>query len=144
MIVGLGYTAEWVGVHKAWLFGSYNYGDTFGFKWHAVPLIVGVNWFLLVYGTGVLLQRTVKSGIIVRLFYGGLLLVLLDFLIEPVAIRDNYWHWTDNVIPIKNYVTWFIVSVIMLFIFEKFRFKKQGLAGPVLVIAQFVFFGLQF
>ncbi len=69
---------------------------------------------------------------------------MLDFLIEPVAIRDDYWHWIDGSIPIKNYITWFLLSVVMLFIFEKFRFKKQGLAGPVLLAAQFVFFVIQF
>lgn len=145
LIVGLGYTAEWIGVHKGWLFGNYGYGDTFGFKWHEVPLIVGVNWFLLIYSTGVLLQRSIKGNIIIRLFYGGLVLTMLDFLIEPVAIRDYYWHWAgDGTIPLKNYITWFVLSVVMLFIFEKFRFKKQSLAGPALLIAQFVFFGLQF
>ncbi len=140
----LGIAAEWIGIHKTWLFGNYTYGNTFGFKWQGVPLIVGINWFILVYSTGVLLQRIKTSNIVARLFYGGLLLTLLDFFIEPVAVRDNYWHWTDGTIPIKNYVTWFVLSVVMLFIFEKFKFKKQGLAGPVLLVAQFVYFVVQF
>ena len=143
LIFGLGYAAEWVGVHKGLIFGNYTYGKTFGFKLHDIPLIVGVNWFILVYSAGTLLQRSAIKNIVVRLFYGGLVLTMLDFLIEPVAIRDDYWHWTNGDIPIKNYVTWFVLSVIMLFIFEKFRFKKQGLAGLVLLIAQFVFFVLQ-
>jgi len=139
-----GMAAEWIGIHKNLLFGNYTYGDTFGFKWQGVPLIVGINWFILVYSTGVLLQRMAVNNIIVRLFYGGLLLTLLDFFIEPVAIRDNYWHWTDGTIPIKNYVTWFGLSVVMLFIFEIFHFKKQGVAGLVLLIAQFVYFVVQY
>lgn len=144
VIFGLGYAAEWVGVHKGIIFGNYAYGKTFGFKLHDIPLIIGINWFILVYSTGVLLQRSAIKNIVIRLFYGGLVLTLLDFLIEPVAIRDDYWHWTNGAIPIKNYITWFVLSVIMLFIFEKFRFKKQGMAGPVLLIAQFVFFVVQF
>lgn len=144
IIFGLGYAAEWVGVHKGSIFGNYSYGKTFGFKLHDIPLIVGVNWFLLVYSTGVLLQRSAIKNIFVKLFYGGLALTMLDFLIEPVAIRDDYWHWTNGDIPLTNYITWFVLSVIMLFIFEKFHFKKQGMAGPVLLVAQFVFFVIQF
>ncbi|MEO8886062.1 MAG: carotenoid biosynthesis protein [Mucilaginibacter sp.] len=145
LIFIIGFAAEWVGVHKAWLFGNYAYGDTLGIKWQGIPLIVGINWFLLTYSTGVLLQRVAVKSLFARLFYGGILLTLLDFLIEPVAIRDHYWHWAGGSdIPLKNYVTWFVLSAIMLFIFEKFRFKKQGLAGPVLLIAQFVYFVFQF
>src|SRR5258708_3871140 len=41
-----GFTAEWIGVHKHWLFGNYYYGKTLGFQLLDVPLIIGLNWFL--------------------------------------------------------------------------------------------------
>src|SRR5687767_437440 len=32
MISIIGFAAEWIGVHKTWLFGSYYYGETLGVK----------------------------------------------------------------------------------------------------------------
>jgi len=142
LIFGIGFIAEWIGVHKSWLFGNYRYGDTLGLKFNDVPLIIGINWFLLVYCAGVLMQRTGVKNNWLRIITGATILVLLDMLIEPVAIRFNYWHWADDVIPIKNYACWFIISGLLLFVFEKFEFKKQSLVGAILLIAQFVFFGV--
>ncbi|HEK19487.1 MULTISPECIES: carotenoid biosynthesis protein [unclassified Mucilaginibacter] len=138
----LGFTAEWLGVHGYWLFGHYSYGKTLGYKVLDIPLLIGVNWFLLVYAAGVCMQYTRLRSRLLRVLLGAALLVLLDWLIEPVAIRFDYWQWLDRGIPLKNYGCWFLVSGMMLFIFEAFKFKKQNLAAPVLLITQFLFFGL--
>jgi putative membrane protein len=144
LILVPGFIAEWIGIHKAWLFGDYVYGDTLGIKVSGVPLIIGANWFLLIYSTGVLMQRARLKSIWLRVITGAIILVLLDVLIEPVAIRFNYWHWADNVIPFKNYICWFLLSGLLLFVFEKFGFKKQSVVGVVLLAAQFVFFAVLF
>jgi len=137
-----GFIGEWLGVHKNWVFGNYNYGKTLGLQLFDIPLTIGINWFLLVYSTGVLMQRLRVRSVFVRTIAGAIILVLLDMLIEPVAIKFDYWHWTNNMIPFNNYAGWFVVSVLMLYVFEQFRFKKQSIVGPVLLITQFVFFGL--
>lgn len=142
LIFALGFMAEWTGIHKGWLFGNYTYGDTLGIKLNGIPLIIGVNWFLLVYSAGVLIQQTRLKNIWLRIVTGAITLVLLDILIEPVAIRFNYWHWDNNIIPVKNYLCWLLLSGILLFVFEKFGFKKQSMVGVVLLAAQFVFFAL--
>ena len=131
---------EWIGVHKNWIFGDYSYGTTLGFKLDAIPIIIGVNWFLLIYSAGVLMQRTRIRSIFFRVIIGAAILVLLDLIIEPVAQHFDYWHWLNNMVPLKNYLSWFLVSAVLLFVFEKFGFKKQGLVAPVLLLVQFVFF----
>jgi len=136
-----GFVGEWLGVHKNWVFGNYSYGKTLGLQLFDIPLTIGVNWFLLIYSSGVLMQRLRIRSPFMRLTAGAFILVLLDLLIEPVAIKFDYWHWANNSIPFNNYLGWFLVSALMLFIFEKFDFKKQGVVGPVLLITQFVFFG---
>lgn len=140
LVFTAGFIAEWIGVHTGWLFGSYTYGKTLGIKIDEIPLMIGVNWFLLIYATGTLMQRSRLKNLISRLLTGAFLLVLLDVLIEPVAIRFNYWHWADHVIPGKNYVCWFLISLALLFVFEKFRFQKQSIVAPILLITQFLFF----
>jgi putative membrane protein len=131
---------EWLGVHKGWIFGNYSYGQTLGIKVDEIPLIIGVNWFLLIYSAGVLMQRTRIKSILIRVIVGAIILGLLDLIIEPVAQHFDYWHWTNNIVPLKNYLCWFGVSAVMLFVFEKFGFRKQGVVAPVFLLVQFVFF----
>jgi len=137
-----GFGLEWLGVHKYWLFGDYDYGKTLGFKLFDIPLTIGVNWFLLVYAAGVTMQHSRLKSTFFRVITGAAILVVLDVLIEPVAIRFDYWHWDNNIIPLKNYICWFFVSAAMLYTFELFKFKKQSRAGMVLLITEFVFFGI--
>ena len=138
----VGFTVEWLGVHKHWLFGDYMYGDTLGFKLSGVPLIIGSNWFLLIYSAGALMQRSRLKNFWARTLIGALLLVVLDMLIEPVAVYFDYWHWANSIIPFKNYACWFAVSLMMLLLFEAFRFKQQSPVPVIFLLTQFAFFGL--
>lgn len=140
LIFVIGFTAELMGVHTGWLFGNYTYGETLGTQLFRIPLMIGVNWFLLIYSTGVLLQRSRIKSNIVRILAGAVILLLLDVLIEPMAIHFDYWHWANNHIPLKNYVCWFGLSAVLLFVFERFKFKAQSIVAPILLITQFVFF----
>ena len=44
----IGFFIEVMGVYSGLLFGEYHYGKTLGFQFLGVPLIIGVNWVLLV------------------------------------------------------------------------------------------------
>jgi putative membrane protein len=142
LIFIIGFMAEFTGVHTGWLFGSYTYGETLGIQLFRIPLMIGINWFLLIYSTGVVLQRSRIKNAVVRILTGAVILVMLDILIEPIATHFDYWHWAGNSIPLKNYVCWFLLSALLLFIFEKFKFKHQSAVPAVLLIMQFVFFGV--
>ncbi len=137
-----GYGIEWTGVHTQHLFGNYYYGETLGIKLSDVPVTIGINWLLLTYATGVLMQRSRLKSMPLRIVTGALLLVLLDILIEPVASHLDYWHWVNDIVPLKNYGCWFLVSCLMLLFFELFHFKKQSIVGPVYLFTQFVFFAV--
>jgi putative membrane protein len=138
----LGFSAEYLGVHKGWLFGNYMYGHTLGRTLLGVPLIIGANWFLLVFSTGALMQKVKIRKRVIRILVGAAILTLLDILIEPVAVKLDYWQWINGTGPLKNYICWFLISVLMLWIFERFRFRRLNWAGPILLIMQFVFFAV--
>ena len=135
-----GFVAEWIGVHTNVLFGEYRYGKTLGIKVAGIPLVMCVNWFLLIYITGVFTQKVRLKNNWVRIVTGAVILVMLDLLIEPIAMRFDYWHWQNNQVPVMNYVCWFLVSFSMLYLFERFEFAKQPWPAPVLLISQFIFF----
>lgn len=140
LIILTGFATEYTGIHRHWPFGDYQYGQTLGWKVWAVPPIIGVNWFLLTYSAGVAMRRSKLMRLTSRIIAGAVLLTLLDVLIEPVAIKLDYWHWTGNHIPINNYISWFVISAIMLGIFEAFGFQKQSRVAAVFLLVQFIFF----
>lgn len=142
IVMLLGFAAEWVGVHKHWLFGSYFYGKTLGFKLDGIPLMIGVNWFLLIYAVGVFIKKVPVKEAWLKIMIGVVILVVLDLLIEPVAIRFDYWHWLSGSIPIKNYVGWAIVSLFLISVFQYFNFRFQNNVAPALLIVQFLFFAV--
>lgn len=140
LIWAAGFCCEYVGVHRGWLFGNYVYGHTLGPKLDNVPLLIGVNWFLLIFSVGSLMQKTKLRKPALRIVCGAAVLTLLDVCIEPVAVKMDYWQWTNGMIPLKNYVCWFLLGLIMLWLFELCRFRRLNYAGPVLLLMQFIFF----
>jgi putative membrane protein len=121
-----GFIIELIGVKSEWIFGKYTYGPALGTQLWDIPLCIGINWFLLIYSTGVFMKISRVRNMLTRVFTG--------------AMRLNYWHWANDTIPYRNYLGWFFVSAILLFLFEKFQFKKQSMVAPVFLITQFVFF----
>jgi putative membrane protein len=144
LVVLFGYGAEWKGVNKHTLFGDYSYGNTLGIKYDDVPLIIGFNWLLTTYAVGVFMRYIIEGYASMRIIGGALLMVFFDMLIEPVAVKFDYWHWhignSQLTAPISNFIDWFFVGLILLTAFELFQFKKQSRVGVVMFAAQVLFF----
>jgi putative membrane protein len=138
-----GFLVEVAGVNWGFLFGSYEYGPVLGWKLWNTPLIIGINWLMLVYCSGVTVQwRFPKAHIFIKTALGALLMVLLDFLIEPVAVHYNFWQWEKAEIPWNNYAGWYLVSFILVGLFFLLSRQKINKVGTVLLILQFIFFGV--
>ena len=135
-----GFFIEVIGVNTGQIFGDYIYGTALGIKLWATPLLIGVNWLILVYSTGVFLETfNFKSKWLFSAFGAGILLGI-DFLIEPVAIRFDYWSWFEGVIPVQNYLGWYIFSYCLFLFFSASNFNKKNKAAVVLLFAQLCFF----
>ena len=135
-----GMLAEWSGVHFGFPFGNYVYGDNLGFKLGGVPILIGINWAMLVLITGTIASRMVDH-LWLKVIIGSTLMVFLDLFIEPNASALDFWHWENNHIPLSNYVGWFFVAALLHLIFQRtikeinFRFSLN------LYLAQLIFFG---
>ena len=44
-----GIVVEVVGTSTGYLFGEYVYGTTLGLSFKNVPLVIGINWFIIIY-----------------------------------------------------------------------------------------------
>ncbi|MEM9671749.1 MAG: carotenoid biosynthesis protein [Bacteroidota bacterium] len=135
----VGFLIEVIGVQTKVIFGSYQYGSTLGYKLWDVPLVIGINWFILSYSFGILCHKMPLPGVL-RGLIGALLMVALDFFIEPVAVFFDFWTWENEKIPIQNYWGWFGVAFVLQLFFVYLPFAKKNPLAPYLLFAQVLFF----
>jgi bisanhydrobacterioruberin hydratase len=153
----VGIAAEITGTNTGMLFGDYSYGNVLGFKFLKVPLLIGINWFVIIYCCGIsihtllikLINRmaadTGKTPIALKalsvIIDGATLAVFFDWLMEPVAVKLGYWVWNgDGSIPLFNYICWFMVSLLLLTVFHFAKFNKQNKFAVNLFLIQLMFF----
>ena len=103
--------SEWIGVNYGWLFGSYSYGNSLGFKIGGVPLLIGLNWVLLALVSRQISSKLFSSKWLV-IFVSAILMVLIDVIIEPLSGNLDFWYWENSTIPLSNYRDWFLVAVL--------------------------------
>ena len=139
VVMVVGFLSEVVGVHTGLLFGNYTYGDALGIKLFEVPLLIGLNWLMLVYTTGHLVRDTPLHWL-AKAVLAALLMVGLDFFIEPVAMRFDFWDWEESRIPVSNYVGWLGLSVLLQVYFQQGNFYKQNRLAPYVYLVQVLFF----
>ena len=54
----------------------------------------------------------------------------------------DFWQWPGGVVPLQNYIAWFLISFALLILFQYLRFDKRNpVAAPVLAL-QVLFFGI--
>ena len=142
--ITLGYSIEVLGVKTQMIFGAYQYQTTLGFKVLDVPPMIGVNWFLMVFCAGVLINQIFKANdnIILKSAIGASILTLFDYIAEPVAIDQKMWTWTFGIPPLQNYIAWFMVAFVLLVAFFKLKFTKNNPLGIPLFIFQLLFFAV--
>ena len=141
ILFALGFLVEVIGVSTGVLFGEYTYGATLGFKLFETPLIIGVNWILLSLASFGVSSFFLKKQLPIILL-SSLLMVLMDVLIEPIAISLDFWTWALGDIPLQNYVMWFFVSLIMNVLMSFNRLKIDYRISFGLLSSQILFFTL--
>ncbi|WP_238395707.1 carotenoid biosynthesis protein [Pontibacter pudoricolor] len=134
-----GFMAEVVGVHTGLLFGQYSYGATLGTKLWDVPLLIGLNWLMLVYSTGTIVSK-LKVNLFVKALTGAALMLLLDFFMEPVAMQFDFWDWKGNTIPLSNYAGWLGLAFLMHLYFQVAAIYRQNPLAPFVYLVQLLFF----
>ncbi|PVD52075.1 carotenoid biosynthesis protein [Terrimonas sp.] len=152
-----GYFVEYIGVHTGLLFGNYTYGKVLGSQLSNIPLIIGINWFIVMYCCGTVIQLVTEAlkkrlpdeqlqaykkwSIASVIIDGALLAVFFDWVMEPVAVKLGFWTWAgDGSIPMLNYISWFGVSVILLSLFSLLPFHKKNIFALYLLMIQLMFF----
>ena len=134
-----GFLIEVAGVNTGILFGEYSYGKTLGIQLWNTPLIIGVNWLILIYACHIMTGKITRNRWL-RYPAGAALMVIYDLVLEPAAIRLDMWSWTGGNIPLQNYAGWFASSLVLLIIFDLVvKDVRNKIAVPLFII-QILFF----
>jgi putative membrane protein len=142
LVFVIGFAVEWIGVHTSLLFGIYWYGANLGPKLLNVPLIIGVNWAMLSALTSAIGSKLFKQ-LTLQVVGSALLMTGMDWLMEPVAVKSDFWHWKNGIIPVYNFVCWFLVSLVTNWIFIKIGKPKLNNTSVALFILLVLFFTIQ-
>ena len=132
----LGFIIEVIGTQTGWPFGAYSYSDVLGPRLFETPILIGVLWWVLLRSFDDLVGHRISNHWWSSVFV-GLLMVMLDVLIEPVAIALNFWAWEAEAVPFENYVAWFVLSTIFARITISGRTRNPLSRWVVLVLPVF-------
>lgn len=134
-----GFFVEVAGVQTGVIFGTYTYGKTLGWKWLGVPLTMAVNWLILVYCAAAIVSKRDWS-VPMKALVGAVMMTSMDAIIEPVAIRYDFWHWEGGAIPVQNYLAWGIISFLLFVLFHKLVPSINNKVAFALFLFQIIFF----
>ena len=130
---------EILGVKTGLVFGSYDYGSTLGLEFMEVPLLIGINWTIIILGSITLVKRWVSSPLAVMVLT-ALITVVFDYIMEPVAIALDYWSWEGGPIPLQNYIAWGVISFAFAGVYELMKLSNPYKLPTVIVLVQGLFF----
>ena len=142
LIFLVGMLSEFIGVNYGLIFGEYTYGNNLGFKLFGVPLLIGLNWVILTVICANIASILIKNNsILLMIILGTTLMLIMDFVMEPIAPKLDLWKFKNSVVPTSNYIGWLIISILTQTIYN-IQFKdKEFKISLNLYTAIFIFFG---
>ncbi len=153
----VGMITEIIGVNTGLLFGNYSYGSVMGIKIGGVPLLIGLNWFVVVFCCIVIMEQmhqwvkakyetlgqptmSAKLENISIIVDGAMMAAFFDWIMEPVAVKLGFWQWHSVSIPLYNYLCWFAIAALLIGISRKLPIPKRNDFAVHLLIIQALFF----
>jgi bisanhydrobacterioruberin hydratase len=130
---------EVIGVKTGLIFGEYNYGSTLGIKLFDVPVIIGFNWVFVILGS-ISISRLITINLTVSAIISAFIAFIFDLILEPVAIRLDYWTWNAGIIPLQNYLAWFVIALISSLGYNYIKVTVNSKISLHYLLVQFVFF----
>ncbi len=141
LIASTGFLIEYIGIETGLVFGRYIYGNTLGLKLLNVPILIGLNWFVLVYCSRNISQFITKNKWM-QIILGSLLMTAYDYALEPFAQKYDLWTWNSGTIPIHNFIGWFLVSIVIHSVYINSKKQNPNPIASFLFLVQLLFFAI--
>ena len=138
----IGMITESLGVNYGLIFGDYEYGNNLGFKLFGVPYLIGVNWIILTaISANIASFLTKNRSVVLTIIIGTLLMLAMDFVMEPIAPKLDMWRFKNLIVPPSNYVGWLFVGLFTQTLYNLYFRQKEIIVSTNLYLAFFFFFG---
>ena len=135
-----GFLVEAAGVLTGEIFGQYQYYHALGPKLLDTPLLIGINWLMLVYCVFFIFRMQLQWPPFWAIAAAASLMVVYDLVMEPVAAALSMWSWKAENIPLQNYFAWFVISAVFLLGIHISGIRFQNKLAPWLFGIQLLFF----
>jgi bisanhydrobacterioruberin hydratase len=143
LILLISFFIEAVGVNYGFVFGNYIYGDGLGIKILGTPLLIGINWVLLVYCTSVISEK-LPAPVFLKILTASSLMLVYDVIMEQVAPKMDMWLFEGGVAPLRNYISWFILALVFQSILGLTGIRLKNRLSTFILLCQGAFFILLF
>ncbi len=147
-VVALTWSLEWLGVHTGVIFGDYQYHAALQPQIAGVPLAIGFSWLTLLL-SAVALERRLPfqphvDVVSLHSLRIAILLLVFDLVMETSAVKLGYWRWQGDVVPWKNYLTWFGIGWILAYVTLRLELWRKSFPqiAPHFYLAQMAYFSL--
>lgn len=152
------YLLEVAGVVTGMVFGAYEYGTTLGFHVFGVPPIIGFNWVLVILGFlrlgQIFIERAERAmegypapwgagryiAVAAAVIIPAVGALVFDYIMEPIAIRLEYWIWAGGDVPLQNYAAWFLIALAASAAFRLMGIRFASKIPLYYMIVQTLFF----
>lgn len=104
--------------------GRLEYGAVLIPKFIGVPLILPLTFLGAIILSTAIAQRLEfydKLNNFLKSVSVGIFLLIIDIFLEPIASKLGFWSWQTKILPVENYIVWFVFSVL----FASFGFKYK-------------------
>jgi uncharacterized membrane protein len=141
-IAVFGWFVEYIGITTFLPFGKYDYRNSImGVQFLGVPLMLGVNWWLQVYGYGTVANLVfTKKNIFIKSLFAAFLMVVSDVPMEILANKIGLWYWYQGFAPIQNYAGWFFYGFCLQYLGHSYQIFEQNRVAIVYCIVTTLFF----
>jgi bisanhydrobacterioruberin hydratase len=135
----ISFTIEAIGIKTGIIFGNYQYDYSLGIEIFETPLIIGLNWLILVYISSSVFEK-IKIHVISKILLASSLMLVYDIVLEKVAPKLYMWHFEGYNVPIHNYLAWFVISIMLHSFIKIVGISTQNKLAFTILVAQFLFF----
>ena len=103
--------------------------------------MIGLNWLFLSYAScSVVDSYNVPK--VLQFLLPPILMLIYDCVLEHVAPKMDMWSWKDGVVPIQNFIVWFILASIFTAFIRLFKINTKNPLSKVILFSQFVFLSI--
>lgn len=103
------------------------------------PLLIGMNWLMLTYA-GSSMTETMSVPGSLKILFASLIMVAYDLILEQMAPTLDMWYWENNSIPLQNYLSWFVVSLVFQTFMRISGVRIRNPVAPTILLIQMFFF----